>query len=106
MYNGLEWVDLINYQLNDETMLPSIIYYLSEELREKLEIENTFFTLYLNVYLDSYPSGFPSASIRSEYPGYRLDHNFIYGSMDYSSGYLFYNLTPDNPNAGQQMKMK
>jgi serine protease Do len=83
-----------------------MIYYMSEQLREKLGIEKTFFTLYLNEYLSDYPSAFPSSSITPEPPGYRNNHNFIYGIMDYSSGYLYYNLTPENKNAGQIVKMK
>jgi serine protease Do len=106
MYNTLEWSNWITYQLSDSTAVPRMIYYLSEELREKLGIDNTFLTLYLDSYFSFYPSSFPSSSISIEDPGYRISYNFIYGIMDYSSGYLFYNLTPENKNAIQKIKMK
>lgn len=106
MYDGIEWSDWMVYQQSDSTTLPAMIYYLSEQLRESQGIDNTFFTLYVNSYFSFYPSSFPSSSISSEFPGYRLNYNFIHGSMDYSSGYLYYNLTPENSNTVQWIRMK
>ncbi|WP_052475940.1 trypsin-like peptidase domain-containing protein [Cohnella kolymensis] len=106
MYDGTEWADWIDYQIEDRTVWPSMLYYMSEELRTDLGVTESFFTLYLNTHFDFYPSAFPAGSIKSEYPGYRLDYNFIYGSMDYSTGYLHFNLTPEDPNQSETMRMQ
>lgn len=95
LYDMSEYADLLGYQIDDRTAIPGMVYYIIEELRKNLGIENTFVTLYVNGYFDFYPSAFPAVSITPEYPGFRLNHNFIYGSIDYSTGYFHYNLTPE-----------
>jgi serine protease Do len=106
MSNGTEWADWMDYQQQDESVLPRMLYYMSEELRVEKGIEDSFFTFYLNTYFSSYPSSFPTSAITPEYPGYRLDYNFIYGAMEYSTGYLYYNLNPDDENETQRMNMR
>ncbi|WP_433946070.1 S1C family serine protease [Paenibacillus sp. SN-8-1] len=106
MEDGQQWADWVDKQDDDETAMPSLIVYLSNELRNNLKISDTFFSLYLNVYLDKYPSSFPAESITREGRGYRLNYNFIYGSVDYTSGYLYYIIDPVNNKEVQSMKIK
>ncbi|MNY64478.1 hypothetical protein D3C86_2016020 [compost metagenome] len=76
--------------------MPSMILYLSNELRNNLKISDTMVSLYLDVYVNEYPSSFPAGSITKEGSRYHLVYNFILGSVDYDSGYLYYVIDPAN----------
>lgn len=105
MEDGQQWADWVDKQDDDEAAIPSMILYLSNELRNNLNVSDTFFSLYLNVYVDKYPSSFPAESITKEGSGYRLNYNFIYGSVDYDTGYLYYTIDPDNNKDIQTLKI-
>ncbi|WP_188537089.1 trypsin-like peptidase domain-containing protein [Paenibacillus segetis] len=109
MYDGTQWADWMDYQVNGNNSVPvaaSVILYLSDELHDELGLSDTFFTLYLNVYLSSYPSSFPYSAITSEGRGYRLDYNFAYGKLDYSTGYYGYTADPEDEDAFVYFKLR
>ncbi|USB34428.1 trypsin-like peptidase domain-containing protein [Paenibacillus sp. YPG26] len=105
MKDGQQWADWVDMQDDDETAIPSLIIYLSNELRSNLKISDTFFSLFLDVYVDKYPGSFPAESITKEGSGYRLNYNFIFGSVDYTTGYLDYIIDPANNKNIQSMKI-
>lgn len=105
MSDGMQWADWADKQEENGMAFPSLILYMSDELKDKLHLTDTFFSLYLNVHLSKYPSSFPAESISREGSGYRLDYNFIYGSVDYKSGYLFYNLDPTDEDSIQSVEI-
>ena len=106
MYDGTEWADWVDELVKDDDDFSSMIYYFSEELRKDLKLTDTFFSLYLNVHLKNYPSSFPAASITQDSTGYELNYNFASGMVDYSTGYFYYNLTPEDEKAIERVKIK
>jgi serine protease Do len=106
LYDTLQWNEWVDYHEIDQYVIPDMISYLSDELHDELNLSNTFFALYLNVYSDSYPETFPIDSITKEGSGYRLDYNFAYGSMNYSTGYFGYTTDPEDSDAYTSVKLR
>ncbi|MNW63400.1 hypothetical protein D3C74_416110 [compost metagenome] len=99
MNDSREWSDWLSYQIKDHLAMPSMIYLILDELARDLNIENTFMALYINTYFSFYPSAFPPNSITTEGQGYRLNHTFVYGSIEEDQGRFYYNNQPENSNA-------
>lgn len=99
MNNSREWSDWVSYQIKDHYAMPSMVYLILDELAKDLNIENTFMALYINTYFSFYPSAFPADSITVEGQGYRLNHSFVYGSIEENQGRFYYNNQPENSDA-------
>ncbi|RUT36452.1 trypsin-like serine protease [Paenibacillus zeisoli] len=106
MLDGDQWSDWVDKQDANEDAMPTFILYLSNELRNNLNISDTMVSLYLDVYVTQYPSSFPASSITKEGSRYHLVYNFIIGSVDYDSGYLYYLIDPDNNKNYEKVRIK
>lgn len=98
MKDSREWSDWAKYQINDHLAMPSMIYFILDELAKDLNLKNTFMALFLNTYFSFYPSSFPPNSIIVEGRGYRLNYSFVYGSIEEEQGRFYYNNQPENSN--------
>ncbi|MFC5530784.1 trypsin-like peptidase domain-containing protein [Cohnella yongneupensis] len=97
-----QWLDWYDYQENNESVFPGMIYYILEDLKKETGIDNAFVSLFLSMHLDSYSTDFPPGSLTPEGSGYRLNYHFVYGAFDYDRGVFYYNVSPDDPDELQE----
>ncbi|SEO80415.1 trypsin-like peptidase domain-containing protein [Paenibacillus sp. OV219] len=103
MYDAQQFLDWSKYQDQNNMTWPSMIAYLTRELKNNLGIDNAYFGLYLNLYFTNQPTAFPAESYKREGSGWRLSYNFVYGKVFYDRGIFVYSLRPYDRNSNQSV---